>query len=257
MKVELIYNKDCHNLKDARAQLLRAFVQAGIAPKWEEWSRDRPESPDYVYRYGSPTILVNSFDVADSPNVEADCCRLYKHENGNLRGVPSVEEIKLALIKAKDKEISEGERVRTKNNWNSVLAVVPSIGIALLPKLTCPLCWPAYTAILATFGLGFVNYTPYLIPLTFLFLVITLVSLVYKARGRQGYMPFVLGLIGSTLLISGKFILNSNPAMYGGISLLLAASVWNSSPRRGKETVPCPSCASEKPQSKTTKNQRR
>jgi hypothetical protein len=256
MKVELIYNKDCHNLKDARAQLLRAFVQAGIAPRWEEWSRDRPESPDYVYRYGSPTILVNGFDVADSPNAEADCCRLYEQGDGKLKGVPSVEEIKLALIKAKDKEISEGERVRTKNNWNSVLAVVPSIGIALLPKLTCPLCWPAYTAILSTFGLGFVDYTSYLIPLTFLFLGIALLSLVYKARVRRGYKPFVLGLIGSTFLIVGKFFLNSNPAMYGGISLLLAASIWNSSPRQAKEVAPCTLCASEN-QTKKTNNKRR
>jgi len=101
--VEIIYDADCPNVKDARAQLLRAFVKAGLPPQWVEWDRGVSESPSYAHRYGSPTILVNGDDVASAPPSEgAACCRLYVDEGGGLRGVPSVEAIALALLQAKD-----------------------------------------------------------------------------------------------------------------------------------------------------------
>lgn len=31
-------------------------------------------------------------------------------------------------------------------------ATIPGVGVALLPKLVCPLCWPAYAAIASTLG---------------------------------------------------------------------------------------------------------
>ena len=61
--VELVYDRDCPNIVQTRAALLKAFVQARIQPKWVEWDRSDPESPDYVQGYGSPTILVNKKDI--------------------------------------------------------------------------------------------------------------------------------------------------------------------------------------------------
>jgi MerR family copper efflux transcriptional regulator len=66
------------------------------------------------------------------------------------------------------------------------LAVLPAIGVALLPKLTCPACRPAYAGVLSALGLGFVNYTPFLLPLTVLFLLLSVVSLVFAAQRRIG-----------------------------------------------------------------------
>lgn len=37
---------------------------------------------------------------------------------------------------------SELESVH-QTGWRGHLAVLPGIGVALLPKLTCPACWPA------------------------------------------------------------------------------------------------------------------
>ena len=42
--------------------------------------------------------------------------------------------------------------------------VVPGIVAALLPSLTCPLCWPAYADVLSALGVGFVGTTAYLLP---------------------------------------------------------------------------------------------
>ena len=60
MKVEFIYDLDCPNVAEARAQLLRAFTETGISPRWVEWSRDSAAAPAYARGFGSPTLLVFS-----------------------------------------------------------------------------------------------------------------------------------------------------------------------------------------------------
>jgi mercuric ion transport protein len=98
MKVELVCDPDCPNVAEARAQLLRAFAEAGISSRWIEWNRDSAAAPMYVRAFGSPTVLVNGQDVAEqtSPSGNA-CCRLYPDPSGTLRGAPSVEQIVAAL----------------------------------------------------------------------------------------------------------------------------------------------------------------
>jgi hypothetical protein len=64
MQVELVYDPSCPNREKARLQLLRAFAQLGIVPRWREWDAGSPESPPHVRGYGSPTILVNGRDAS-------------------------------------------------------------------------------------------------------------------------------------------------------------------------------------------------
>lgn len=125
-------------------------------------------------------------------------------------------------------------------------AVLPTIGVALLPKLTCPACWPAYAGLLSSLGIGFVDYTPYLVPFTMAFLAISLGTMVYKAGSRRGYGPLFLGLFASAVLMIGKFYFDSDAAMYAGLGILVAASLWNTWPRSsGNGTAPCPACETE------------
>ena len=121
------------------------------------------------------------------------------------------------------------------------LASLPALGVALLPKLTCPACWPAYAGLLSSVGIGFFNYTPYLLPLTAVFLLVAVVSLGFRAKLRRGYGPLVLGLLASAIVLIGKFGLDSNSLMYGGVAVLVIASMWNSWPSRVKP-VNCPAC---------------
>jgi mercuric ion transport protein len=91
MKVELIYDPDCPNVAEARAQLLRAFAETGITPRWVEWRRDSAETPACARGFGSPTLLVNGHDVAGQTSVYGNaCCRLYADLSGTLRVAPSV-----------------------------------------------------------------------------------------------------------------------------------------------------------------------
>ena len=60
------------------------------------------------------------------------------------------------------------------SRWRQGLAVVPSIGFSMLPKLACPACWPVYAGLLTSIGLGFLISVKYLLPLTAAFLVLAL-----------------------------------------------------------------------------------
>ncbi len=106
--VELIYDHDCPNAAKARAQLLRAFVEAGLPPRWSEWERGDPTSPDYAHSYGSPTILVGGKDVAGvAPSDNISCCRLYPDPSGGMQGVPSAQVITSALQSSGGRSFSE------------------------------------------------------------------------------------------------------------------------------------------------------
>jgi hypothetical protein len=246
--VELIYDTDCPNVREARTQLLRAFAKAGVPPKWKEWDLGVPENPAYVRAYGSPTILVNGQDVADAPPVVGDCCRLYMDKARRLAGVPSADAITSALLKVKDAASPDKRASVCKRNWRGSLAVFPGIGIALLPKLACPACWPAYSGLLSSLGLGFVNYTAYLLPLTVIFLALAVASLAYRAKNRGGYKPFILGILAAIIIIASKFSFVPDLAMYGGIALLMSATLWNSWPRRRANNNSCPACVSRESQ---------
>ena len=126
--------------------------------------------------------------------------------------------------------------------WKRSLAVLPGIGVSLLPKLMCPMCWPAYAGLVSALGLGFLISTKYLLPLTVAFLAITATALGFRASRRHGYGPLWLGLVAAAVILSGKFYFDAPQATYSGVGLLIAASVWNSWPRRAATTPFCPGC---------------
>ena len=94
--------------------------------------------------------------------------------------------------------------------------------------------WPLYAGIVSSVGLGFLIGTTYLLPLTIAFLISTLAVLGFRANRRRGYGPLVLGLVASVLVLLGKFYLESRPAGYSGVTLLVAAAIWNAWPRGTK-----------------------
>jgi len=112
------------------------------------------------------------------------------------------------------------------------LLTVPCLGVSLLPKLACPLCWPAYAGLLSSVGLGFLISTKYLVPITAAFLAIAVGALAFRAKNRHGFGPFGLGLLAAACVLVGKFYFESNTTIYAAIAVLVVASVWNAWPRR-------------------------
>jgi hypothetical protein len=58
--------------------------------------------------------------------------------------------------------------------------------------------------------------------------------LALRAQRRHGYGPFFVGLAAVSLILAGKFYFDYLPLLYAGMVLLLAASIWNSRPKKEK-----------------------
>lgn len=232
MSVELIYDGDCPNVGQARAQLLRAFGAAGLPARWREWRRDRPHAPRRIREFGSPTILVDGRDVVPLTS-DAACCRVYARPGGGTDVVPPVELIASAIRGS----AGTGPRWKSAGLWG------PAVGIAFLPKLICPACWPAYAALAGTVGMPFLWEARFLLPVTAVALALVIGLLAWRARDRRGFGPALLAVAASAVVMAGKFAFSSNPAAYAGGAVLLAACVWNIWPRRtAVAALHCPAC---------------
>jgi len=234
--IEFIFDTDCPNITATRENLGAALRRAGMAVRWTEWNRADAKTPAYVQGYGSPTVLIDGRDVAGIEPTDAPSCRIYSSESGKQRGVLSVEMILKALQRKSVNERTTGR--------GSVVAALPAISVAMLPKLTCAACWPAYAALLGAMGVNFVDYTPYLLPTIAVLLLATLGFIGWRANRRRGYLPLSLGTVASAIILVGKFGFDSDAAAYVGGALLIAASVWNAWPRR-QVSVACVNCRTQ------------
>lgn len=238
-RVELVYDADCPNVGAARAALLAAFAAARITATWREWDRKAPESPAYVRGYGSPTILVDGRDVAGAaPTEGVDSCRIYRDGGSGVRGVPAVATIARALRGVSTTAASGEDRAK----WRRVVGVLPGVGAAVLPVGVCPACWPAYAGVLGALGLEFLLETKYVLTISTVLLAVALGSLAYRARVRRGYGPLAVGAIGTVVALVGKFGWSSGALLYGGLTAVVAASVWNAWPKGQANAGACSGC---------------
>ena len=242
--VELIYDSDCPNVSETKKQLKKALIKAGLEVRWQEWERSNPKSPHYVRGYASPTILVDGKDVAGLlPEDTVRGCRIYSDVTGKLTGVPSQETIASTLMRAKKTTGGQSHiGLNRRGGWKGIFAMFPSIGAVIIPGISCPLCWPAYTGLLSSLGIGFLNYTPYLSPFIIVLLTISVLALGFHAERRHGYLPACVGLTAALVIVIGRFAIGWTLLTYAGIVLLIAASVWNSWPLKYKSSSSCSVC---------------
>ena len=125
--------------------------------------------------------------------------------------------------------------------WMKSVLAAPGLGISLLPKAVCPVCSPAYAALLSSLGLGFPVSARYLLPLTFLMLSVSVGTLAHRAFTGHGRGPFWIALFAAGCVLMGKFWFDSTTITYTGAGLLVAASVWNAAPRKKKPEF-CRAC---------------
>ena len=128
-----------------------------------------------------------------------------------------------------------------RRTWTKSVPALPAVGIAMLPKVICPMCSPAYAAVVSALGLGFLISTPYLLPLTLVLLSLAVGSLPFRAASRRGLAPFWTGLAAAIGVLTGKFWVDSTTMTYAAVGLLVVASAWNVVPPR-KSADSCPAC---------------
>lgn len=234
-RVELVYDADCPHVVATRHRLREILQRLGEPPVWKEWDRRSRSCPEHIRKYGSPTVLVDGMDVAGGSHSDGNaCCRVYRSGPAGLSGVPPSD----ALFGALQRGSGTARGGHRRSSW---LAVAPAIGVAMLPKVACPACWPVYAGLLGSIGLGWLMQTEYLLPMTVAFLVVAVGSLGFRARARHGYGPFTIGLAAAVALFFSKFHFVSEGAMFASIGVLVGASVWNAWPRRAKAAA-CPAC---------------
>jgi len=236
MLIELIYRTDCPNVDQARRNLLKALAASGAPACWTEWDSTGPGAPVYASQFASPTVLVNGRDVgADQGGPGGDACRLYAEPQGSISGAPSVELIAAALARWAPGKPSGPA-------WRRGLAVAPGVGVAFLPKLACPACWPAYAALVSSLGLSFLLSTRYLLGFSLVLLSLALGAIALAARRNRHYLPLWVGVAASATILSAKFALDSQVLLYAGAVGLMAAGLWSNWPRRKLLSRKCLRC---------------
>lgn len=106
--IELLYIPDCPHVCAARDQLRHALELLGMSPAWVESDISATDAPIRVKGYGSPTILVNGFDVSGPSCVSGAACRIYV--GSEVQGVPPIEAIVTALKNARSRDVEPGTR---------------------------------------------------------------------------------------------------------------------------------------------------
>ena len=231
--VELIHSPDCPNVPAAREQLRRALREVGLPEAWKEHDLSADDVAEHARGFGSPTVLVDGRDVSGGLPSAGATCRVYA--GSEQRGAPPLAAIVAAL------RGSSGT-----SRWSAapigMLAAVPGVLLAALPVVACPACWPAYAGALGALGVPFLMRAEWLMPLTAAALALALGGLAFRAQRRRGYGPLALGVVASVGLLAGKFAAHVDGVVYGALALLVAASIWNSVPRRAVSAASCDAC---------------
>ena len=217
--VLLVHDGDGESTGRLRARLLEAFAVAGVAPAWRERPADAEDVPPQVAAGPLPAVVVGG-----EPVEAGTCCN----------GIPSVQ----ALVRALSAAAPAGA---PRSRWAVLAAALPGVGVALLPKVVCPFCWPAYAAILSALGLSFLMERTYLLPLTFGALTLVLGVLAWGARRSGRWWPLGIGTAGAALVLAFKFLWDVPAVTYAGAALLFAACVLHTLRPRTKVRA-CPSC---------------
>lgn len=103
-----------------------------------------------------------------------------------------------------------------------IAAVVPVIGIALLPK--CPACAAGYLGVLGSLGVSFTALQQKIGLGVFLLIAIGSIALGIR---RCGYGPLSLGLFAAVGILVSKFYLDTRPLLIASVGLLVVAAAWN------------------------------
>jgi len=213
MRVHLLYFAGCPNVDRARANLQRALRASGAKATVEEIDTTSAGTAERLRSWGSPTILVDGFDVAGEAKADGAACRLY-----GAQGTPPEDVILTAILRA---------RKGRWGAWLRSLALVPGAVLPLLPSFACPACLAAYAGLLSALGVGVLLTERVLVPLIVAFLVVGVLSVGWATQGHRKPGPLVATVGGSLAVVLGRLVWSVPPVLYAGVGLLVTASLWN------------------------------
>lgn len=132
--------------------------------------------------------------------------------------------------------------ITLKKRLTSVTSTLSTLTLSFLPVLKCPpclLCMPKYAAILSFLGLELADYSHYLMPIMWLSMLVTVVSL--KIQGPRYYghaKPAFLAIIASLLILLGREK-GIDLLTYAGMGSLLIGMIWHQIAIAGHKHTNC------------------
>lgn len=118
------------------------------------------------------------------------------------------------------------ERAEVRGRRWRIWAALPGILAAALPKATCPLCVAAYAGAVSALGLGFLLTDRVLNPIILASLAVSVGSVAWNTWQRRRPAPLLLAVVGASGVVLGRIVWSVPAAVYGGVALMLAASLW-------------------------------
>jgi len=104
-------------------------------------------------------------------------------------------------------------------------SVMLSVLLAFFPK--CPMCWAVYMSLLGSFSLSGLAYPAWLLPVLLSLMALHLALLFRKGR-KEGYLPFLLSLAGTSLMLCGRFFFPRDGWMLLlGLAIVVSASLFH------------------------------
>jgi hypothetical protein len=102
MRVEVLFVPGCPNHAPAVARVKKVLASESLTPELEEIPVNSVEDAKALMFSGSPTIRINGKDIEPlgTSTPASLSCRLY----ANRTGVPSEEDLRLAVVRAKGSE---------------------------------------------------------------------------------------------------------------------------------------------------------
>lgn len=116
---------------------------------------------------------------------------------------------------------------RPRRSWLQALGAVPAVILPLLPSASCPACLAAYAGVLSALGLGFILNERILAPVIALFLLVGVATVAWSTRSHRHPGPLITTVTGALLVAAGRLVWDVPAALYTGVGLLIAASLWN------------------------------
>ncbi|MEQ8353511.1 MAG: hypothetical protein RH862_18695 [Leptospiraceae bacterium] len=101
MKISILYEPDCPNFEQARAEVESLCRQENLDFSIEMVDTSSKNCPSELRNFGSPSVLVDGQEV-DAASDAGKCCRIYRGSGGQLQGFPSRQSILDAIQRSRD-----------------------------------------------------------------------------------------------------------------------------------------------------------
>lgn len=111
--------------------------------------------------------------------------------------------------------------LRVAYDW--VVSFLVPLAVVFFPK--CPICWMAYLSLFGITGLQSIPYSPWLLPVFVILMLVNLLSVYRRGKHRNAFAPFYLSVLGVLLILIPGMWLEMTFVSYLGMAFLFSGSL--------------------------------